>query len=77
LKAYRRHSAIWRPKPGTAPTEFEDLRKLAPDFVDKLARAGAFKVLVPGDAGGLGASLPEWLEIMMALAQADASTGWV
>ena len=58
-------------------TEFEDLRKLAPDFVDKLARAGAFKVLVPGDAGGLGASLPEWLEIMMALAQADASTGWV
>ncbi len=24
-----------------------------------------------------GASLPEWLEIAMALAEADASTGWV
>ena len=33
-------------------------RKLAPDFVDKLARAGAFRILVPADAGGLGASLP-------------------
>ncbi|HSW23310.1 MAG TPA: acyl-CoA dehydrogenase family protein [Burkholderiaceae bacterium] len=58
-------------------TEFENLRKLAPDFVDKLARAGMFKVLVPHDAGGLDASLPEWLEIMMTLAQADASTAWV
>jgi indole-3-acetate monooxygenase len=58
-------------------TEFESMRKLAPDFVDRLAGAGAFKVLVPGAAGGLGASLPEWLEIMIALAQADASTGWV
>lgn len=57
--------------------EFEEKRKLAPDFADKLKRAGAFKVLVPEDAGGLGASLPEWLEIAMALAEADASTGWV
>ena len=33
--------------------EFEECRKLAPDFVDKLRRAGVFKILVPGDAGGL------------------------
>jgi alkylation response protein AidB-like acyl-CoA dehydrogenase len=57
--------------------EFEERRKLAPDFADKLIRAGAFKVLVPADSGGLGASLPEWLEMMMTLAEADASTGWV
>jgi alkylation response protein AidB-like acyl-CoA dehydrogenase len=57
--------------------EFEDKRRLAPDFSDKLKRAGAFKVLVPVDAGGLGGSLAEWLEIVMALAEADASTGWV
>jgi alkylation response protein AidB-like acyl-CoA dehydrogenase len=57
--------------------EFEERRKLAPDFADKLKRAGAFKVLVPADAGGLGGSLLENLEIAMTLAEADASTGWV
>ena len=57
--------------------EFEESRRLAPDFADKLKRAGIFKLLIPGDAKGLGASLPQFLEIMMALAEADASTGWV
>lgn len=57
--------------------EFEENRKLAPDFADKLKRAGAFKIMVPGDAGGLGCSLLEWLEIATTLAEADASTGWV
>lgn len=58
-------------------TEFEAARRLAPDFALKLKRAGAFKVLVPVEAGGLGATLPQWFEFMMALAEADASTGWV
>lgn len=57
--------------------EFERARKLATDFTDRLKRAGAFKVLVPADSGGLGASLTEWLEVMIALGEADASTGWV
>jgi indole-3-acetate monooxygenase len=57
--------------------EFEERRRLAPDFTDKLKQAGAFKVLVPADTGGLGGSLPQLLEIAMALAEADASTGWV
>ena len=34
--------------------------------------------LVPSlDRDWLGASLPDWLDMMMALAEADASTGWV
>ena len=57
--------------------EFEEHRKLAPDFVDKLRRAGVFKILIPADAGGLGGSLSQWLEVIMTLAEADASTGWV
>jgi alkylation response protein AidB-like acyl-CoA dehydrogenase len=57
--------------------EFEERRKLAPDFVDKLKRAGVFRILVPADAGGLAGSLPQWLEVIIALAEADASTGWV
>jgi indole-3-acetate monooxygenase len=56
--------------------EFEEIRKLAPDFVTKLKRAGALKIMVPADAGGLGGSLSEWFEIAMTLAEADASTGW-
>jgi indole-3-acetate monooxygenase len=57
--------------------EFEERRKLTADFTDKLKRAGAFKILVPLDAGGLGGSLLDWLEASMTLAEADASTGWV
>jgi alkylation response protein AidB-like acyl-CoA dehydrogenase len=57
--------------------EFERNRKLSADFVDKLKRAGAFKVLVPADATGLGGSLNDLLELAMALGEADASTAWV
>ena len=61
----------------TRAVEFEANRKLSTDFADKLKRAGAFKVLVPADAGGLGGSLTDWLEAAITLAEADASTGWV
>ncbi len=57
--------------------EFEALRRLAPDFVARLKQAGLMKVLVPADVGGYGASLTEGLEVLMTLAEADASTGWV
>lgn len=57
--------------------EFEERRSLSPDFVDKLKKAGLFKILVPTPAGGLGASLPQWLDVLMTLSEADASTGWV
>ena len=57
--------------------EFEECRRLAPDFTDKLKRAGVFKLLIPADARGIAGSLSQWLEIIMTLAEADASTGWV
>ena len=57
--------------------EFEAARQLAPEFANKLKRAGLARLLVPQQAGGLGCSLPDWLEVMMQLAEADASTGWV
>jgi alkylation response protein AidB-like acyl-CoA dehydrogenase len=57
--------------------EFEDRRTIAADFVHKLKRAGAFRILVPADADGPGGSLVEWLDMMIKLAEADASTGWV
>jgi alkylation response protein AidB-like acyl-CoA dehydrogenase len=58
-------------------TEFETARRIAPDFADKLKHAGLARMLVPQAVGGLGCSLPDWLEVMMQLAEADASTAWV
>lgn len=58
-------------------TEFERARQLTPDFADTLKQAGVARMLVPKAAGGLGYSLPDWLEVMMQLAEADASTAWV
>ena len=57
--------------------EFETARRIAPDFADKLKHAGVARMLVPRACGGLGCSLPEWLEAMMQLAEADASTAWI
>lgn len=57
--------------------EIEAARRLPADFATKLKRAGAFRLLVPEAGGGLGLSLPDWLEAMLTLAEADASTGWV
>jgi len=57
--------------------EFEAARRLTPDFAYKLRHAGLTRLLVPRQAGGLGGSLPEWLEAMMQLVEADASTAWV
>jgi alkylation response protein AidB-like acyl-CoA dehydrogenase len=58
-------------------TEFEAARRIAPDFALRLKQAGVARLLVPKVAGGLGCSLPDWLEVMMKLAEADASTAWV
>lgn len=57
--------------------EFETARQIAPDFADKLKQAGMARMLIPQAVGGLGCSLPEWLEVIMQLAEADASTAWV
>lgn len=57
--------------------EFEALRRLAPDFIARLKQAGVMRVLLPAEVGGHGASLTEGLEVLMTLAEADASTGWV
>ena len=57
--------------------EFEAARQIAPDFAHRLKQAGVARMLVPQASGGLGCSLPDWLEVMMQLAQADASTAWV
>lgn len=57
--------------------EFEARRSISPDFASKLKEARLFNILVPEASGGCGGSLPEWLEVMTCLAEADASTAWM
>ncbi len=56
--------------------EFEDARQLAEDFTNRLKAAGAYRVMYPKEFGGLGGTLVDWFDMGLALAEADASTGW-
>lgn len=56
--------------------EFERSKKISNDFADKLKDAGAYKILLPKDYGGIEGNLVDWFDMGMELSQADASTGW-
>ena len=51
-------------------------RALPSGLVDKLAAAGFFRLLTPASLGGGEVALPQFLETVLVLAQADASTAW-
>ncbi len=57
--------------------EIEQLRKLPPDFAERLLRAGVFRLLVPRELGGLGGTFLDWWKVALAFSTADGSTGWV
>lgn len=57
--------------------EAERLRRLPQDFAERLLRAGAMRVLIPKDLGGLGGSFLDWWRVAFGLSTADASAGWV
>ena len=56
--------------------EIEKARRLPPDLARSLARAGAFRMLVPRDAGGLELAPDIALRAIEAAGAADASVGW-
>jgi indole-3-acetate monooxygenase len=56
--------------------DFEAAHALADDFTDRLKSAGVYRILLPPAFGGLGGSLVDWFDMGLALAEADASTGW-
>ncbi len=47
------------------------------DLLDELIGAGCFRLLLPRSHGGLGADLPAAMRVIEALANADASVGWI
>jgi indole-3-acetate monooxygenase len=56
--------------------EIERGRRLPTDLVVELRDAGCFRMLVPRDVGGAGATLAEHVGMVRELARADGSTGW-
>ena len=56
--------------------EIENARRLPADLARALARAGAFRMLVPRDVGGLELAPAIALRVIEAAGAADASVGW-
>ncbi len=61
---------------GELATESERLRRLPPQLSRALAEAGLYRLCVPTELGGAQAPPQELLEVVEALASADAATGW-
>jgi alkylation response protein AidB-like acyl-CoA dehydrogenase len=57
--------------------EIEAARRVPADLLTELARAGAFRLLLPASHGGIGADLPSALAVYEAMARADASSAWI
>ena len=56
--------------------EIEDGRRIPMDLVEKLRRAGCFRMAPPKSVGGDELQLPARLEVAEAIAAADASAAW-
>ncbi len=56
--------------------EMETQRRLPRDLALKLAEAGLFRIVTPSDYGGLEYSPPEIVDVVAAVAEANASAGW-
>src|SRR3954469_25157337 len=55
--------------------EFEAVRRIPSDLVDRLRSIGMFRIFVPRSHGGLELTLPEGLEVVTALSRLDGSGG--
>ncbi len=56
--------------------ECESLGRLTDSVANAMFDQGLFSLLLPRDAGGIGASLPEYFETVEQVATADASAAW-
>lgn len=56
--------------------EFEEQRHLSYDYVERLKALRLYRVLLPAQAHGAGASFVEWLLAVQQLTMASPSVGW-
>lgn len=57
--------------------EYRALRRVPQTIIEKFQKIGVYRALVAQRFGGLEATPMEFLELIEAIAQADASAGWV
>jgi alkylation response protein AidB-like acyl-CoA dehydrogenase len=55
----------------------EAARRIPPDLVDELTRAGCFRMALPASHGGAGGDVLTTMRMIETLARADASVGWI
>jgi alkylation response protein AidB-like acyl-CoA dehydrogenase len=56
--------------------EIERARRLPADLARDMARAGLFRIMLPRSVGGLELDALDALEVIEAIGEADAATGW-
>jgi len=64
------------PELAARAAEAEAGRRQPADLAGKLAAAGLFRMLIPGDIGGLECAPADIVAVLERLARADASAGW-
>ncbi|MEM9201080.1 MAG: acyl-CoA dehydrogenase family protein [Actinomycetota bacterium] len=64
------------PSIGARSEAIEAERRLPLDIVDQMRAAGAFRMYVPDDLGGVGVSAWESLQVIEEFAYHDAAAGW-
>lgn len=66
-----------RPQIAARRAEIERERTLPQDLIDLLVEAGVWRMYVPRRFGGEGLDMPECFDVLVELARADSSVGWV
>jgi len=56
--------------------QIEAARRLPPDLLADLTRAGVFRMLTPTSHGGTEIDFPTSMEVIETIAEADGATGW-
>ena len=59
-----------------ASAEIDSERRLVPELAADMARAGLFRMLVPGSLGGSELEFPDYLKVVDVFARANGSTAW-
>src|SRR3979409_1904155 len=65
-----------RPAVDAASNEIECTRRLPPALLDKLHRAGLFRLLLPRSSNGIETDPMTFFHVIETIARADASTAW-
>ncbi len=73
---YLKRALDLAPRIREAGPTIESIGQLPPELARELAENGMFRLLLPRSLGGAQLELPDYLEIIQVIGEADGSTGW-